>query len=98
MKASCTRFRKDDSLNPYFIRYWQFATNRFYPTNFKTGQFYILKKDNMEKIHKALFNPQIKSLCLNDSPVMPEEEYTTVNAFVESEFKKKFPNKSSFEI
>lgn len=98
MKASCTRFRKDDSLNPYFIRYWQFASNKFYPINFKTGQFYILKKDNLENIHRALSNQQIKSLCLNDSPVMAEEEYDEVNSFVESEFEKKFPNKSSFEI
>lgn len=31
MDASCTRFRNDVSLNPYIIRYWQFATGKFYP-------------------------------------------------------------------
>ena len=43
-------------------------------------------------------NPQIKSLCLNDSMLMPENEYDEVFNFVNEEFKKKFPNKSSFEI
>ena len=98
LSKSCTRFRADVSLNPYFFRYWQFATNNFYPTDLKNAKFYVLKKDNLIYIKKALHNPQVKSLCLNDSMLMPENEYSEVFSFVNEEFKKKFPNKSLFEI
>lgn len=98
LSKSCTRFRADVSLNPYFIRYWQFATNKFYPVKFDTSKFYILKKDDLKYIKRTLNNPQIKSLCLNDSMLMPDNEYDEVFSFVNEELKKKFPNKSSFEI
>lgn len=29
--ASCTKFREEVQLTPYFFRYWSFASNRFYP-------------------------------------------------------------------
>lgn len=98
LSKSCTRFRADISLNPYFMRYWQFATNKFYPVSFKSGRFFILKKTHLERIKTAFNNPQIKSLCLNDSPVMDEGEYDEVHTFVDDLFKNKFPQKSSFEI
>ena len=98
LNKSCTRFRVDVSLSPYFFRYWQFATNNFYPQNNVNRKFYILKKDDLKYIKRAMNNPQIKSLCLNDSMLMPENEYDEVFNFVNEEFKKKFPNKSSFEI
>lgn len=57
----------------------------------KKTVLYLVKEDNHD-------NPQIKSLCLNDSPVMADEEYDEVHTFVENEFEIKFPDKSSFEI
>ena len=98
LSKSCTRFRADVSLNPYFFRYWQFATNKFYPDNNKSYKFYIMKKEDLKYIKRALNNPLIKSICLNDSMLMPENEYDEVFTYIDNEFKKKFPNKSSFEI
>ena len=98
LKQSCTRFREHTNLNDYFMRFWQFATNKFYPIKPNYGKFYILKKDDLRYIKKALNNPEIKSLCLNDSMLMPENEYDEVFYFVDNELKKKFPDKSSFEI
>lgn len=98
LSKACTRFRADISLNPYFFRYWQFATNRFYPIRFKAGRFYILKKTHLEWIKATFNNPIIKSICLNDSPIMDEGEYDEVHTFVDDLFKNKFPQKSSFEI
>ncbi len=98
LSKSCTRFRADVSLNPYFFRYWQFVTNNFYPIKFKSGLFFVMKKANLNSIQKALNNSKILSLCLNDSPTMPENEYDEVNAFIKKEFEKKFPEKSSFEL
>ncbi len=98
LKQSCTRFRENTNLNDYFMRFWQFATNNFYPQKNNKRKFYILKKDDLKYIKRTLNNPQIKSLCLNDSMLMPENEYDEVFSFVNEELKKKFPNKSSFEI
>lgn len=98
LEESCTRFREHTNLNDYFMRYWQFATNKFYPINFNSGLFFVMKKANLDNIQKTLNNSKILSLCLNDSPTMPEEEYDEVNAFIKKEFENKFPNKSSYEI
>lgn len=98
LKQSCTRFRQDVSLSPYFMRYWQFATNKFYPIKYNTGKFYVIISYAKDNIQKAFHNRNIKSLCLNDSPVMPEEEYQEMFEFVDKLFLEKFPKKSSFEI
>ena len=98
LKQSCTRFREDVSLNPYFFRHWQFATNKFYPVRLNGAKFYIMKKDDLKYIKRTLNNPEVKSLCLNDSMLMPEKEYDEVFSFIDNEFKKKFPEKSSFEL
>ena len=51
MKASCTRFRKDVTANPYIFRYWQFAKNHFYPMKKKgkleMGQCQLVVIQNM---------------------------------------------------
>ena len=98
LKQSCTRFRQDVSLSPYFMRYWQFATNKFYPIKYNTGRFFVIIGYAKDSIQKAFHNNNIKSLCLNDSPVMPEEEYQEMFKFVDKLFLEKFPEKSSFEI
>lgn len=97
LNKSCTRFRADISLNPYFIRYWQFATNKFYPIHFN-GKFYILKKSQLERIKNAFKNKDIQSLCLNDSPIMSEDEYQETHDFINTLFMDTFPRKSTFEI
>ena len=98
LKKSCTRFRQDTNLSPYFMRYWQFATNKFYPICFNSGKFYVIASYAKNGIKNAFHNEKIKSLCLNDSPVMPEEEYQEMFMFINKLFLEKFPEKSSFEL
>ena len=98
LNKSCTRFREDIILNPYFFRYWQFATNKFYPVKLNSGINIRIQKENIQKIISVLQNTKIKSLCLNDTPYCKEEDFDEIKDILHTEFSKKFPNKSSFEI
>lgn len=46
----------------------------------------------------ALWNPQISSVCLNDTPRCNDEEYVLLNGSLIEMLEKKFSDKSSFEI
>ena len=98
MDKSCTPFRAEIGLNPYIIRYWQFATNKFFPVKLDKGKMYNVKRSNLNSALKDIFNPKIKSLCLNDGPLCSEEDYISMKDSFISAFEKKFPFKSSFEI
>lgn len=94
---SCTKFREEAQNNQYVFRYWQFATNRFYPTKYGHQKYFNLKTKNLEDIKKALNDKSIFSLCINDSISMPQEEFYKIQETIINLFEKKFPDKSSFE-
>lgn len=98
LENSCTRFRQDVSLNSYIFRYWQFATNKFYPTNLNHGRCISLVKDNYEHISNTLKDTAFKSLCLNDVPICTDDESYNFRRHVQILLKAKFPDKSAFEI
>lgn len=95
---SSTRFREDATLTPYFFRYWQFATNRFYPVKLKNFRKLRLIPDEFHLIKKSLCDSKFKSICLNDTPLCTEEKYEEFKPILQSLFAEKFPDKSSFEI
>ena len=97
-EQTCSQFRQDSSLNPYIIRYWQFATNRFYPMKKKYGKYFGLGVNSKDKIRKVLLSSKLKSICLNDSALCSDESYNEYKLMLHETFEKKFPNKSSFEI
>ena len=97
LAESCTKFRENLSVNNYLFRYWQLASNKFYPTKLKGKEMIPICKQNMEMIHHALFDPKIKSLCLNDSAFCTDEYFATAKALLIQWFEEKLPNKSMFE-
>lgn len=99
LEQSCTRFRVAESLTPYFVRYWQFASNKFEPCSNK-GQFqgYSLRSDTVDKAVCALGDKSVISLCLNDNPCCGDAQYEEIQKKVEDAFERKFPQKSSFEL
>ena len=97
LTESSTRFREDATLTPYFFRYWQFASNKFYPVKLKNGRKYTLLPLYLPKILKAMNNPNVWSLCLNDTANCNEADYQKMQREVENAFNMKFPEKSSFE-
>lgn len=96
---SCTRFRENVSLNLYFMRYWQLASNKFYPVNHIEARKVIqLEQNNLRRLEKEMFNINIKSLCLNDSSRCDYNSYQALKPQVIQLFERKFPQKCSFEV
>lgn len=97
LNNSCTRFRENISLNPYFFRYWQFATNKFYPVTLEHARKYVVNHKEYQLIINALRNKNIWSICANDSTWCTDEEFSLLQPQIQEEFERKFPVKSSFE-
>lgn len=97
MRESCSRFRKEVTLNPDLFRYWQFASNRFHPVKWETGMTLNLSKSNVKYACYALMACKINSICLNDTPYCTEEDSHFIESMLQETFEKKFPDKSSFE-
>lgn len=96
---SCTRFRENVSLNLYFMRYWQLASNKFYPENsIMQKQVVQLATSSLSLLESKLNDTNIKSLCVNDSSLCDYEDYMQAKPLVRNLFEKKLPHKSSFEL
>lgn len=98
MKDCCTRFRTDVSTSQYLFRYWQFASNKFYPKKRSRAFFFLNNKDVIKDIERTMMEEKCKSFCLNDSAFCSYEDYEYLKANLPLLFEKKFPKKSSFEI
>ena len=95
---NCSRFRTDVSINQYLFRYWQFATNKFYPKKRNRAYYSLENKYVIKDIENTMMNEKCISLCLNDSAFCSDEDYDYLKNHLPHLFEKKFPNKSSFEI
>lgn len=98
LTESSTRFREDATLTPYFFRYWQFASNKFYPVRLKEGRKYVTTLEFKDKIIDAMKNSKVKSLCLNDTQKCSDEDYNIMKPAFLKVFDEKFPHKSEFEL
>ena len=97
LQASCTRFREDVIANPYVFRYWQFAKNWFYPKKRRFATFHLFNKEIIYSIEKAISNPNISSICLNDSSICPDNDFEIIDNQLVKMMEEKYPSKSSFE-
>lgn len=95
---TCTQFRSDLGFNPYIVRYWQFASNRFYPVRNSFGKYFTLGQGNDRQVQEALLSRKYRSICLNDTTRCNDEAYDKSREMLHSVFEKKFPAKSSFEL
>jgi len=95
---SCSRFREDLSLNPYIIRYWQLAQNKFCPKKFRAAKINI-SLNNIDIIKRTLRSEKIKSVCLNDDlSGLSEKEVDYLKETILDFMQVKFPSKSEFEL
>lgn len=97
LSKSCTRFREDMNLSPYFFRYWQFATNKFYPTKLKHGATFTLVPKDIPHVITSLRDKNVWSLCANDTTRINDEEFVSQKHRVMKAFENKFPKKSQYE-
>lgn len=97
LDQSCSRFRTDASLNQYIIRYWQFASNRFYPVKKKGLAYYHYNKEITDDLIKNLKKEQYPSICINDSPYFSNEDFNYTSKKIRETLEEKFPMISIFE-
>jgi len=97
LDESCSRFRKEASINQYLIRYWQFASNRFYPIKKNGLAYYHYNKEIVDDLIKNLMAEQHPSICINDSQYFCEEDFIYTSSRIRNALEKKFPNISMFE-
>lgn len=96
--ATCTKFRGEVQIvPPYFFRYWQFASNRFYPMRLYKSKYLELSLSNLDRVERALHNSKVISFCLNDTAECPNEEYEIINRELQRLLEQRFPTKSSYE-
>ena len=98
MSASCSRFREEVIANPYIFRYWQFASNRFYPMKRNGRFFFLTEKKILGEIEHALYDRNCYSVCLNDTSLCSDKDYTIIKNEIQALLQNKFPRKSSFEL
>ena len=98
MNASCTRFRAEVAANPYIFKYWQFATNRFFPKKRRGYYFFITEKGIFNQIERELSNTRNISCCFNDTPLCSDDDFDIICKKLHNLLETKFPNKSSFEL
>jgi len=88
------RFRSNDDVNQWLIRYWQFATGKFIQASKPQGKFFSIGKHD-EQMVDALSSSKYKMVCLSDDN--PDIDFEKEKKFVLDLLDKKFPQKSSFE-
>ena len=97
LDESCSRFRSIASLNQYIIRYWQFASNRFYPVKKKGLAYHYYNKEIVDDLIKNLKEDHFQSICINDSPYCSENDFKYSSEKIRNAFEEKFPYISMFE-
>lgn len=96
-KTSSYKFRQDISLTQWFLRYWQLASNRFYPKRNKNQMICLSNSTSKSIVKELLMNERIKCICLNDTPLCDDEKYKELRPQLIEIFESKFPKKSAFE-
>lgn len=98
LSESCTRFRERATLTPYFFRYWQLASNRFYPVCRPQSLKFRIENKCIKDIELALNDKRVPSICLNDSTYCSDKDFIKLKSELIRMFELKFPNKSKFEL
>lgn len=90
-----SRFRNNNNISHYVIRYIQMLDGDFEPGKLKFGKYFGLSENN-DNIYDKIQKTKNKVICINDSNTKIDFE-NTKERLIEI-FQKKFPNKSKFEI
>jgi len=93
-KTISRRFRTRDDVNQYIFRYWQLCKGEFIPRNSNIGCCYVIGADD-QKIEKAIHDPRIKLICMNDNP--EDIDFVKEKEWLIRTLQTVFPQKSSFE-
>lgn len=92
--CSC-RFRREDNVNQWAMKYWQLADGAFVPRTPYEGFRYFGQPDLLPKMCKAIENKTFKLLCVNDSGAT--DAYEKERSLLVESFERAYPSPSSFE-
>jgi len=98
LDETCLRkFRTNDDINQWLIRYWQLAQGLFTPYNTKKkGLTLDICDKSLNRITQYITNQSYDILCMNDSNDI--EDFEKAKSSLKDSFEKILPQKSSFEI
>jgi hypothetical protein len=95
-EASGFTFRNYGTVNHYLQRYWDLASNNFYPLNVKKlGKKFQLTKENLKSAKDYMVNEKHALICLNDDPKI--QDFNKMKDEINTIFEKILPDKSDFE-
>jgi hypothetical protein len=96
-KTCSRKFRANDDVNQWLIRYWQLAEGHFAPHNIRRKAACIDINDcNLPHICKSIEKQEYELICLNDSENI--SDFERAKALLCGSFDKILPQKSSFEL
>lgn len=95
-KTSKSKFRNNNDVNQWLVRYWQLAEGAFAPRNVAKGSVCLdITDGTIENICASIASQKYKMMCLNDSEHIKDFDKTCLN--LQQSFEVILPKKSSFE-
>lgn len=92
-----SKFRDPSDISEWVFRYWRLCKGEFVPTNIdKQGIFFRLNEVNA--IIEELNQGKHSMICINDAAELRDSEYGQITQKIEKTFRRKFTNKSAFEL
>lgn len=95
-KTTSNRFRQEDDVSQWIFEYWQMATGKAEPRNYKNSKYYATSV-NCDKIVKDILNSKHPLICINDDSNSDQRLVMQCNEKIMQAFEKRYPQKSSFE-
>lgn len=93
--TSLNKFRTNDDITEWLVRYWQLCSGNFYPRKKNFNEYFDITEDN-RNIIKCIKEKKVKMICINDSD--PNIDFEKSKNDINASFEYIFPKKSSFEI
>ena len=91
------RFRSDEDITHWVIRYWRLASGQFYPTSQRYSCYVELDTwKNIAKAINIISHQKKKEICIND--VYQGNEFEQCKASLQKAFETILPTPSSFEM
>lgn len=97
LNESCiNKFRKYPTVNAYLQRYWELASNNFYPININNvGKYFDLHEVKINKIQDIIERQKFNIIALNDQEI---KDFEAVKHAINTSLERLLPDKSKFEL
>lgn len=89
------RFRSNEDINHWLIRYWRLASGQFYPLSQRYGIYKGMTGENTSRIADIVSGQKKKEICINDT--YQGEEVEKIQRMLQKAFDSILPEPSSFE-